>query len=134
MSWTEKHAELKTAFIDWRCDPEREGSMKQWAEDHNFSYESVRQWNADPSIRAIIERRLGEYNTSPERMQSIMEAMWKKAQNGDTKAAQLYLAYAERIAPTRALPPAEGEVEGLTDDELAAELAEASQAMSTSNA
>lgn len=111
------------AFIDWRCDPERSGTMKQWAEDNGIPYATVHQWSSqDPSIRAIIERRLGEFNTSPERLQEIVTAMWDKAKEGDTRAAQLYLQYVERIAPVRRLENTQRGASEMTDEEVKAAL------------
>lgn len=121
-----KYNDRLDAFIDWRCDAARVGTLKDWAEANDVAYDTVRHWNTqDPSVRAIIERRLGEFNTSPERLQEIIAAMWDKAQKGDTKAAQLYLAYVERVSPSKRIEQVEGAAAEMTDEELQAALAEA---------
>jgi ribosome-binding protein aMBF1 (putative translation factor) len=62
-------------------------------------------------------------NVHPERTQSVVDALYKQAAQGDVKAASLYLQYIERFTPKRrVVVDDEREASGMSDAELAAEL------------
>jgi hypothetical protein len=115
------NSHLIPEYVEWYVDPNRVGSMRQWAENHDVPFYTVTSWTyKSASVRAMIESRLADYNTSPERVQAIADAMWKAAESGDTKAAALYLQFVERLAPKRIIIE---DSRSMTDAELDAELA-----------
>ena len=64
-------------------------------------------------------------NVHPERTQSVVDALYRQAAQGDVKAATLYLQYIDKFTPKRrVLVEDERDASGLSDDELAAELEE----------
>ena len=84
---------------------------------------TVRRWKADPRFIREWDRRAAELNVHPERTQSVVDALYKQAAQGDVKAASLYLQYIERFTPKRrVVVDDEREASGMSDAELAAEL------------
>lgn len=109
-------------FLDWLLlGPEREPStQKAWAEAHEVHEDSLRRWKRDPRFIREWDRRAAELNINPERVQSVVDALWQRASAGDTKAASLYLQYVEKFTPKRRLVVDDArEVAGMSDAELA---------------
>ena len=83
----------------------------------------MRRWKSDPRFVREWDRRAAELNVHPERTQSVVDALYKQAAQGDVKAASLYLQYIERFTPKRrVVVDDEREASGMSDAELAAEL------------
>lgn len=114
-------SEVQRDYIEWLCDPEREGSKAQWAKDRGLSPRTLYSWVSDRWFKAAYEQRLAELNVSPDRIQAVVESLWKQAKGGDTKAASLYLQYVDRLQPKRVVIE-DARVAALSDDELTAEL------------
>jgi len=108
-------------YIEWLCDPQRQGSKKEWARDHGFAESTIFRWQNDRWFKAAYEQRLAELNVSPDRIQAVVDALWAAASRGDTKAASLYLQYVDRLQPKRVVIE-DARVASLSDDELRAEL------------
>jgi hypothetical protein len=73
----------------------------------------VREW----------DRRCAELNIHPERTQSVIDALFRQAADGDVKAASLYLQYIDKFTPKRrVVVDDERAASGLSDLELADEL------------
>lgn len=108
-------------FIEWLCDPERSGSQREWAEQHEVAGSTLRRWKQDRWFKQAYEQRLAELNISPDRIQVVVDALHRAAAGGDTKAASLYLQYVDRLQPKRVVIE-DARVAGLSDEELAAEL------------
>lgn len=108
-------------YIEWLCDPQRQGSKKEWARDHGFAESTIFRWQNDRWFKQAYEQRLAELNVSPDRIQAVVDALWAAASRGDTKAASLYLQYVDRLQPKRVVIE-DARVAGLSDEELRAEL------------
>lgn len=112
-------------YIDWLCDPENVGkSKKSYAEEHGIVYGTLISWLKNPSFRYELEKRLAELNVHPDRVQQVVDAMHKKAAQGDVQAAKLYLEYIKFIRPPMHLLDSTP-VSELTDAELARALEDA---------
>jgi hypothetical protein len=62
-------------------------------------------------------------NIHPERTQSVIDALFRQAADGDVKAASLYLQYIDKFTPKRrVVVDDERAASGLSDLELADEL------------
>jgi hypothetical protein len=68
------------------------------------------------------DQKAAELNINPERVQSVVDALWQRASSGDVKAASLYLQYIDKFTPTRKITTDERDVSSLSDAELAAEM------------
>lgn len=115
---------LQDEFIEWLVDPEREGSETSWARAHNIGQPNCSKWKQDARFRKAWEKRLAELNINPDRIQKVVNAIYKAAtERGDVKAASLYLQYIERFVPTQKVVTEE-RASDLSDEDLAKELEE----------
>ena len=129
-TWSEEKGEQVmpeswAKFLDWLLqghdrDPQHQ---YQWAEENGFHEDSVRRWKRDPRFVKEWDRRASELNVNPERVQGVVDALWRKAADGDTKAAALYLQYIDKFTPKRkVVVDDDREAAGLSDADLADEL------------
>ena len=111
-------------FLDWLLSEDRvPATQKEWAADRGLNDRTVRRWKADPRFTREWDRRAAELNVHPERTQSVVDALYKQAAQGDVKAATLYLQYIDKFTPKRrVLVDDERHASGMSDVELAAEL------------
>ena len=111
-------------FLDWLLSEDRvPATQKEWAADRGLHERPVRRWKADPRFTREWDRRAAELNVHPERTQSVVDALYKQAAQGDVKAATLYLQYIDKYTPKRrVLVDDERHASGMSDVELAAEL------------
>ena len=115
------------ALLDWLLlGPERSPkTQKEWAAEQEIHQDSVRRIKRDPRFIREWDRRAAELNINPERVQSVIDALWQQAADGDVKAASLYLQYIEKFTPKRkVVMEDERDVSAFTDDELASLLEE----------
>ena len=110
-------------FLDWLLSDDREPrTQKEWALDRGVNDRKLRRWKSDPGFVREWDRRAAELNVHPERTQSVVDALYKQAAQGDVKAASLYLQYVEKFTPKRQLIVDEAEASSLSDDALIDEL------------
>ena len=116
--------ELWVKLLDWLLlGPERDPQHQyEWAEQNNIHKDSVRRIKRDARFIREWDRRAAELNVSPERTQSVVDALHQQAVAGNTQAASLYLQYIDKFTPTRKVVVDEAAVEGMSDKELAAAL------------
>lgn len=110
--------DLKAEFIEWLIDPTHLGTQVEWARAHGITPQTLSNWKKDPEFKASLNRRLAEMNVDSLRIQEVIEAMWDRARQGDTKAAELYLRYVERLQPSRPVLEDETDVSKMSDEEL----------------
>lgn len=113
MELNEKHK----AYLDWRADPDRQGSKREFAKSIGVADSTLRTWDKESWFKSALEKRLVELNISPDRTQSILDALHEKAARGDVQAAKTMLDYVNRISPPTRVERDEM-IENLTDDEL----------------
>jgi hypothetical protein len=98
-------------------------SYAAWASEHGVHTDSLRRWKRNPRFIREWDRRASEVNVSPERVQGVVDALWRKAQGGDVKAAGLYLQYVDKFTPKRrVVVDAQGAAADMSDLQLADEL------------
>ena len=116
--------ELWKNFLEWLLlGPEREpGIQKEWAALNGVHEDSLRRWKRDPRFRREWEARAAELNIHVERVQTVIDAVYREAAQGDVKAASLYLQYIDKFTPKCTLVVDEAEAAALSDDALVAEL------------
>lgn len=109
--------EQQLEYVAWRADPHREGDKHSWARDHGVSRSTIYKWESKPWFRNALEKRLAELNIEPDRIQAVLERLWREAEGGDVQAAKLYFAEIERIRPA---PPKREDhtIAELSDEEL----------------
>ena len=79
-------------YVDWLVMPRWErpkelSSEKAWAVANGFSTGSLSSWKKDARVKAAIQRRCDELNLSPDRIQDVMNAIFRAATEGGMKAA-----------------------------------------------
>tara|TARA_B000000441_G_scaffold101649_1_gene71500 strand:- start:168 stop:620 length:453 start_codon:yes stop_codon:yes gene_type:complete len=113
-------------FLDWLLSEVREpATQKEWCAERGLNDRTVRRWKADSRFVREWDRRAAELNVHPERTQSVVDALYRQAADGDVKAAALYLQYIDKFTPKRrVMVDDQRDASGLSDIELAAELEE----------
>lgn len=114
--------EGQLAFIDWLVDPQREGSQADFARQLQVHPSTLTLWKKDRSFKHQWEERLAELNVDPDRIQNVIDALYKAALRGDVKAMQLYLQYVDRFTPTTATVIEDRRVQDMTDEDIATSL------------
>lgn len=110
-------------FIDWLLDSERDPKTQQeWAVLHGFHPDSLGRWKRNPEFVREWEARARLVNVGVERTQAVVNALFGQAVNGDTKAASLYLQFVDKFTPKQRITVEDGDVEGLSDEDLVLEL------------
>ena len=112
-------------FLEWLLQgPERVPyTQREWAKQNDIHEDSLRRIKRDARFVKEWARRAAELNINPERVQSVIDALWQRAADGDVKAASLYLQYIDKFTPKRKVAVAEDrDVAALSDIELADEL------------
>ncbi len=113
-------SELQEEFIEWLLDPEKEGSQNEWARTHNVTPSTLSMWKKrDLIFKNAWERRAAELNINPERVQALVNTLYRKGADGDVKAIELYLRFTEKYTPKVDLgKPSETSLSEMSDDEL----------------
>jgi hypothetical protein len=114
----------QSKFIDWLIEPPQTRlpkTQKEYAEENNCSDRTLTKWKKDMKFREAWDRALFDLNVSPDRVQSVIDAMWAQSCRGNVKAAELYLKYTDRYRPSIDVIHSESSVEELSDDELEVE-------------
>lgn len=81
-------------YLEWLVLPEHERvplTKKEWAEQHGYHANTLGTWEKK---KHFIERwKLGVEGLaqSPDRTQKLLDALYNKGLDGDTKSAELYL-------------------------------------------
>ena len=94
----------------------------EWADLNGVHEDSLRRIKRDPRFMKEWDRRAAELNIHPERTQTVIDALFAQAADGDVKAASLYLQYIEKFTPKRRLVVEDKDASSLSDLELAEEL------------
>lgn len=108
-------------YVEWLVIPEsmRQPATKQaWADEHGVNRRTLNEWERDDRVKWAIRDRADALNMSPERVQEVMNALYRKAASGDVQAAKLYMDHVDKIMP-REPAGGGGGYEDMTDQELA---------------
>lgn len=113
--------ELWVSLLDWLMAGSDRSPRYQyeWAEKNGCHEDSVRRIKRDPRFRRDWDARCAELNISPERTQSVVDALHAQAVDGNTQAASLYLQFIDKFTPKRRVVIDEAAVEGMSNGELA---------------
>jgi hypothetical protein len=117
-----RHWEL---LLEWLLmGPERQPKFQQdFAAENDMHADSLRRIKRDPRFIKEWDRRASELNINPERVQSVIDALWAAAAGGDVKAASLYLQYIDKFTPRKKMIlDDERDVAGYSNEELASAL------------
>lgn len=111
-------------FLDWTMLPKQDrepATEKAWAEANDWNPATVRQWKLKPQWRVALRAAIAESAVSEEKLKSVMDQVYRNAENGDMKAVDTYLKWANQFKPQQHEVVEAPEIQRLTDAELARE-------------
>lgn len=113
----------KHAFLEWLLIPQKdaaERNIAEWARNNGVDKATCYGWKRMPGFRRALEKRMDDLNMSPDRVQDVIEAIYRQAKAGDMKAAQLYLQHVDKLTPkTTRVVIERPDIESISDEELA---------------
>lgn len=114
-------------FAEWLLTPRWErGDQKtqaDYARANGRRPEQVSVWKKDKRFKRYIDTRCDELNLSTDRIQDVINAVYRSAvEGGDMKAATLYLQHANALKPKRIVIE-DKRLGDMSDAELMEELA-----------
>lgn len=111
--------EKQSEYLDWLLsDIKVPSSQAQWCSQNDVHERTVQGWKREIRFKREWERRAGEKNISPDRIQDMVNTLYMAGKNGDVKAAQTYLTYVEKFMPPPTRETADKGIQGMTDEEL----------------
>lgn len=113
--------QTQTDYLEWLCTApsERTPPTKvKFADMVGVDSKTLRRWEKKPVFRDEWERRVNQIQGSPERTQRLLDTLYAKALDGDTKSAQLYLQATNRMAPQTLEIKSDKSAAQLSDTEL----------------
>ena len=108
-------------YIDWLCTApsEREPRTKAaMSSKLGVDITTLRRWEKRRHFREEWQKRVDEIQGSPERTLAVLDVLYKKALDGDTKSAHLYLQATNRMAPPTVEIKSDRKTSELSDEEL----------------
>jgi hypothetical protein len=108
-------------YLDWLCTAPSErvpASKAKYAVEHVVDISTLRRWEKKEVFRSQWKQQVDEVQGSPERTQRLLDNLYNKALEGDTKSAELYLKATNRMAPPSVTISSNKKATELTDAEL----------------
>ena len=124
MATTEQNLALtqdQQRYLDWLCTAPQERAPRSkaaMATEMSVDITTLRRWEKKPHFKTEWQERVDDIQGSPERTQALLDTLYKKALEGDTKSAQLYLQATNRMAPPTVEIKSEKRATELSDSEL----------------
>jgi SOS response regulatory protein OraA/RecX len=88
------------------------------AKELDVDVKTLRRWEKKQVFLDEWRSRVDEIQGSPERTQNVLDTLYNKAVQGDTKSAQLYLQATNRMAPPTVEVKSDKRISELSDSEL----------------
>ena len=108
-------------YLDWLCTAPTErvpASKAKYAIEHQVDETTLRRWQKKEIFVTEWKKRVDDIQGSPERTQKLLDTLYNKALEGDTKSAQLYLQATNRMLPPTVTVNSNKKATELTDSEL----------------
>ena len=108
-------------YLDWLCTApsERNPSSKEKMASHlGVNVTTLRRWEKKEIFVSQWRTAVDEVQGSPERTQRLLDTLYAKALDGDTKSAHLYLQATNRMAPPTVTVQTNKKAAELSDAEL----------------
>lgn len=117
-------------YLEWLLTPKdsrNPSTKKAWAEDHGIHFNTLQVWEKRKDFKERWELGVKGLTESPERTQSLLDALYVKGIAGDVRSAELYLKATGQMASQQNINiKTETSVKELTDEELQALIIEMS--------
>lgn len=115
--------EAQAEYLEWLIDPMRVPATElEYAAEHDMDPRTTRRWKKDARFKAEWRAKAEELNVNPERIQAVVDNLYKTAignSMGATKAAELYLKYVQLFTPTTKVVVEDKSIDNLSDHDLA---------------
>lgn len=110
-------------FVTWYVWLRETGrGAKDYALWNGTNENTISRWIRDPRVVTLIETGLKASNAGPERVQTVLDMLHRKATTqDDVQAARLYLETVDRLSPRR-VEVTVRDARSLSDEELRVEL------------
>jgi len=109
-------------YLEWLLTPKdsrRPNTKKAWAEDHGIHFNTLQVWEKRRDFKERWELGVKGLTESPERTQSLLDALYVKGIAGDVRSAELYLKATGQMASQQNINiKTETSVKELSDEEL----------------
>ena len=108
-------------YLDWLCTAPTErmpASKAKYAIEHQVDETTLRRWQKKEIFVNEWKKRVDDIQGSPERTQKLLDTLYNKALEGDTKSAQLYLQATNRMLPPTVTVNSNKRATELSDIEL----------------
>ena len=108
-------------YLDWLCTApsERQPPSKHKMALHlGVNETTLRRWEKKDVFLTQWKAAVDEVQGSPERTARLLDTLYAKALDGDTKSAQLYLQATNRMAPPTVTVQSSKKAAELSDEEL----------------
>jgi hypothetical protein len=113
--------ERQEAYLEWLLCPQRlrkPPTQEAYAKDVGVDTTTLRRWQKRPAFASQWKKRVEELQGSPERTQTLLDNLYERAMDGDTKSAQLYLQATNRLSPQQVNVTTTTTTSELSDSEL----------------
>ena len=80
-------------YLDWLCTAPSErvpASKNKYSIEHAVDISTMRRWEKKDIFRSQWKTQVDDIQGSPERTQKLLDNLYNKALEGDTKSAELY--------------------------------------------
>ena len=111
----------QTQYLDWLCTAPSERvppSKHKMAVHLGVNETTLRRWEKREPFLSLWKAKVDDIQGSPERTQRLLDTLYSKALEGDTKSAQLYLQATNRMAPATVTVQSSKQASQLSDEEL----------------
>ena len=109
-------------YLEWLLTPKdsrNPKTKKAWAEDHGIHFNTLQVWEKRRDFKERWELGVKGLTESPERTQSLLDALYVKGIAGDVRSAELYLKATGQMASQQNINiKTETSVKELSDEEL----------------
>ena len=108
-------------YLDWLCTAPSErvpASKNKYSMENAVDISTMRRWEKKDIFRDRWKTQVDDIQGSPERTQKLLDNLYNKALEGDTKSAELYLKATNRMAPPSVTISSNKKTVDLTDAEL----------------
>ena len=108
-------------YLDWLCTAPSErvpASKNKYSMEMSVDITTMRRWEKKDVFLTQWKARVEDIQGSPERSQRLLDSLYSKALEGDTKSAELYLKATNRMAPPSVTISSNKKTVDLTDAEL----------------
>ena len=108
-------------YLEWLCTAPSERtppSKEKMASHLGVNISTLRRWEKKDVFVEQWKASVDSIQGSPERTQRLLDTLYSKALDGDTKSAQLYLQATNRMAPPTVTVQTNKKAAELSDSEL----------------